>query len=119
MNKMFSSVAIAQLVQAKEAQVHRHTSHRAARIIRTKRWRRRLRSISCFHPHLGTRRLLRSDESSTRKDCTYCDLKDYLQFFASEPLQSSSRERDGPYSNAGMLVAGLVIERVSGKNFHL
>jgi D-alanyl-D-alanine carboxypeptidase len=44
------------------------------------------------------------------------DLKDYLPFFANQPLKFEPGA-GWSYSNAGMIVAGLIVERVSGQNY--
>lgn len=44
-------------------------------------------------------------------------LSDYVQFFANVPLQFSPGEGKA-YSNAGYIVLGLIVEKVSGKEFH-
>lgn len=43
-------------------------------------------------------------------------LKDYLPFFANDPLLFEPGERD-EYSNAGYLILGLIIEKASGQGF--
>ncbi len=55
------------------------------------------------------------DEFDKKKD-NLRDLKDYLQFFATKPLLFEPGDHF-EYSNAGMLVAGLVVEKVSGQNY--
>lgn len=44
-------------------------------------------------------------------------LEDYYQFFASKPLRFEPGER-WSYSNAGMHVAGIVVERVAGMSYY-
>lgn len=44
-------------------------------------------------------------------------LEDYYQFFAGKPLRFEPGQGWG-YSNAGMHVAGIVVERVSGKSYY-
>lgn len=43
-------------------------------------------------------------------------LEDYYQFFSRQPLQFEPG-KDWAYSNAGMLLAGLIVERVSGMSY--
>ncbi len=44
-------------------------------------------------------------------------LKDYLPFFVNEPLEFEAGS-DHRYSNAGYLVLGLVVEKLSGKSYY-
>jgi CubicO group peptidase (beta-lactamase class C family) len=44
-------------------------------------------------------------------------LADYFQFFSNEPLQFEPGSRQ-QYSNAGYIVLGLLIERLSGENYY-
>jgi CubicO group peptidase (beta-lactamase class C family) len=44
-------------------------------------------------------------------------LSDYIPFFANVPLQFSPGEGNS-YSNAGYVVLGLIVEKLSGKEFH-
>jgi D-alanyl-D-alanine carboxypeptidase len=44
-------------------------------------------------------------------------LQDYLQLFVNEPLQFEPGTRNA-YSNAGYIVLGLLVERLSGKNYY-
>ena len=113
MNKMLTSVAIAQLVQAKKL---KYTDTLATVLpdypnkeVATKV------TIHQLLTHTSGLGDYFSDEFDKKKD-NLRDLKDYLQFFASEPLQFEPG-KGWAYSNAGMLVAGLVIEKVSGKNY--
>lgn len=52
-----------------------------------------------------------------RKKDSIRKLEDYLPFFADKPLRFAPGER-WAYSNAGMHVAGIVIERVSGLSYY-
>ena len=44
-------------------------------------------------------------------------LSDYVQFFANAPLQFSPGQGNA-YSNAGYVVLGLIVEKLSGREFH-
>src|SRR5262249_21513975 len=44
-------------------------------------------------------------------------LSDYVQFFANVPLQFAPGQGNA-YSNAGYVVLGLIVEKISGKEFH-
>ena len=113
MNKMFTSVAIAQLVQQGKL---KYTDTLAAvlpdypnkEVAAKVTIHQLLTHTSGLGDYFG-------DEFDKKKD-NLRELKDYLQFFASEPLQFEPG-KGWAYSNAGMLVAGLVIEKVSGKNY--
>ena len=45
------------------------------------------------------------------------DVKDYLPLFVSEPLKFEPG-KDRSYSNAGFIVLGLIIEKISGENYY-
>jgi len=51
----------------------------------------------------------------TRHDVV--SLQDYFELFKNEPLQFEPGSRQ-QYSNAGYIVLGLLIERLSGENYH-
>jgi len=114
MNKMFTSVAIAQLVQkgklkftdtlaqvmpdypnqeiAKKVTVHQLLTHSSG-----------LGDI--FTPEFEAKK------DSVRK------LKDYLPFFAGTPLKFEPGQ-GWAYSNAGFIVLGLIVEKISGEDYY-
>jgi D-alanyl-D-alanine carboxypeptidase len=53
----------------------------------------------------------------TRKQSTLKQLSDYIPLFASEPLRFKPGT-SWAYSNAGFLVLGVIIEKVSGENYY-
>src|SRR5262249_17894261 len=55
-------------------------------------------------------------EFREKKD-TLHGLNDYLNLFAGKPLKFEPG-KGWAYSNAGMIVAGLIVERVSGQNYY-
>jgi CubicO group peptidase (beta-lactamase class C family) len=113
MNKMFTSVAIAQLVEQGKLKytdtlakvLPDYPNKEAAAKITVHQL---LTHTSGLGDYFG-------DEFDKKKD-SLRDLKDYLQFFAAKPLLFEPGDHF-EYSNAGMLVAGLVVEKVSGQNY--
>ncbi len=113
MNKMFTSVAIAQLVQQGKLSYidtvakllpDYPTQEVAAKI-----------TVHQLLTHTSGLGDFFGPEFFHKKD-NIRDLRDYLQFFASQPLKFEPGTSSS-YSNAGMIVAGLVVERVSGQNY--
>jgi CubicO group peptidase (beta-lactamase class C family) len=113
MNKMFTSVAIAQLVQQGKLKY----TDTLAQVLPDYPNKEVAQKITIHHLLTHTSGLgdYFSEEFDQKKD-TLRDLKDYLQFFVNEPLQFEPG-KGWAYSNAGMLVAGLVVEKVSGQNY--
>lgn len=113
MNKMFTSVAIAQLVQQRKLK-YRDTlaevlpdypdKDAAAKIT----VHQLLTHTSGFGDFFG-------EEFDRKKDHLRA-LRDYLQFFVNKPLQFEPG-KGWSYSNAGMIVAGLIVENVSGQDY--
>jgi CubicO group peptidase (beta-lactamase class C family) len=113
MNKMFTSVAIAQLVQQGKLKytdtlakaLPDYPNPEAAAKITVHQLLTHTSGLGDFF----------GPEFDKKKD-NIRDLKDYLQFFAAKPLRFEPG-KSWSYSNAGMIVAGLVVERVSGQNY--
>jgi CubicO group peptidase (beta-lactamase class C family) len=113
MNKMFTSVAIAQLVQQGKlkytdalAQVLPDYPNKDAATKIT------VHQLLTHTSGLGD---FFGEEFDKKKDNLRA-LRDYLQFFVSKPLQFEPG-KGWSYSNAGMIVAGLIVEKVSGQNY--
>ena len=113
MNKMFTSVAIAQLVQQGKLKY----TDTLALVLPDYPDKDAAAKITVHHLLTHTSGLgdFFGPEFDKKKD-TVRDLKDYLQFFAGKPLKFEPGKQFS-YSNAGMIVAGLVIEKVSGQNY--
>lgn len=113
MNKMFTSVAVAQLVQQGKM---RYTDT-VAKLLPDYPNTAVAEKITLHQLLTHTSGLgdFFGPEFDQKKD-TIRDLKDYLQFFANKPLQFEPGA-GWAYSNAGMIVAGLIVERVSGQNY--
>lgn len=113
MNKMFTSVAIAQLVQQGKlkytdtlAQVlPEYPDKGAAGKITVHQLLTHTSGLGDFF----------GEEFDKKKDNLRA-LRDYLQFFVNKPLQFEPG-KGWSYSNAGMIVAGLIVEKVSGQDY--
>jgi CubicO group peptidase (beta-lactamase class C family) len=113
MNKMFTSVAIAQLVQQGKlkytdilAQVLPDYPDKTAAAKIT------VHQLLTHTSGLGD---FFGEEFDKKKENLRA-LRDYLQFFVNKPLQFEPG-KGWSYSNAGMIVAGLIVEKVSGQNY--
>ena len=114
MNKMFTSVAIAQLVQAGKlkytdtlAQVlPDYPNQEVAKKI----------TIDNLLTHTSGLGDFFGAEFDQKRESLH-DLKDYVPLFAAKPLQFEPG-KGWAYSNAGFLVLGLVVEKVSGQNYY-
>jgi CubicO group peptidase (beta-lactamase class C family) len=113
MNKMFTSVAIAQLAQQGKLKY----TDTVAQLLPDYPDKDAAAKITVHHLLTHTSGLgdFFGDEFDKKKD-SIRDLKDYLQFFAGKPLQFEPG-KEFSYSNAGMIVAGLIVERVSGQSY--
>lgn len=113
MNKMFTSVAIAQLVQQKKM----NYTDTVAKLLPDYPNQEVAAKITVHQLLTHTSGLgdFFGPEFFEKKD-SIRDLKDYLPLFASKPLKFEPG-KDWSYSNAGMIVAGLIVERVSGQNY--
>ena len=114
MNKMFTSVAIAQLVERGKLRYTDTVAHLlpdypdkdvAAKI-----------TVHQLLTHTSGLGDFFGEEFNQKKDSLH-GLKDYLQLFAGKPLKFEPGKQF-EYSNAGMIVAGLIVERVSGQSYY-
>ena len=114
MNKMFTSVAIAQLVQQGKLKYSDTLAHVlpdypnqevAAKI-----------TVHQLLTHTSGLGDFFGEEFRQKKDSLH-DLKDYLPLFAGKPLQYEPGQ-GWAYSNAGFLVLGLIVEKVSGQSYY-
>ena len=114
MNKMFTSVSIAQLVQAGKLKytdtvadvLPDYPNKEAARKI----------TIHQLLTHTSGLGDIFGPEFRQKKD-SLREIKDYLQLFVNKPLRFEPGT-DFSYSNGGFIVLGLVIEKVSGQNYY-
>jgi CubicO group peptidase (beta-lactamase class C family) len=113
MNKMFTSVAIAQLVQQGKL---KHTDT-LARVLPDYPDKEAAAKITVHQLLTHTSGLgdFFGEEFDKKKDNLRA-LRDYLPFFVNKPLQFEPG-KGWSYSNAGMIVAGLIVEKVSGQNY--
>jgi CubicO group peptidase (beta-lactamase class C family) len=113
MNKMFTSVAIAQLVQQGKLKY----TDTLAQILPDYPDKEAAAKITVHHLLTHTSGLgdFFGPQFDQKKD-SIRELKDYLQFFAGKPLKFEPGKQFA-YSNAGMIVAGLIVEKVSGQNY--
>jgi CubicO group peptidase (beta-lactamase class C family) len=114
MNKMFTSVAIAQLVQ----QGKMSYSDPVAKLLPDYPDKDIAAKITVHQLLTHTSGLgdFFGPEFNQQKDGLH-GLNDYLKLFAGKPLKFEPG-KGWAYSNAGMIVAGLIVERVSGKNYY-
>ena len=113
MNKMFTSVAIAQLVQQG---ILKYTDT-LAQVLPDYPDKETAAKITVHQLLTHTSGLgdFFGEEFDKKKDNLRA-LRDYLQFFVNKPLKFEPG-KGWAYSNAGMIVAGLIVERVSGQNY--
>jgi len=113
MNKMFTSVAIAQLVQSGRL----NYSDTLATLLPDYPDKEIAGKVTVHHLMTHTSGLgdYFSPAFDKKKDALRA-LKDYMPFFAGKPLKFAPGA-GWSYSNAGMIVAGLIVERVSGENY--
>jgi CubicO group peptidase (beta-lactamase class C family) len=113
MNKMFTSVSIAQLVQQGKLKY----TDTVAQLLPDYPDKEAAAKITVHHLLTHTSGLgdFFGEEFDKKKDNLRA-LHDYLQFFAGKPLQFEPG-KGWAYSNAGMIVAGLIVEKVSGQNY--
>lgn len=114
MNKMITSVAIAQLVQAGKIKY----TDTLAKVLPDYPNQQVAQKITVHHLLTHTSGLgdIFGPEFDQKKDSLH-EIKDYLQLFADKPLAFEPGAR-WDYSNAGFIVLGLIIERVSGQNYY-
>ena len=114
MNKMFTSVAIAQLVQAGKLKY----SDSLAQVLPEYPDKEAAQKITVHHLLTHTSGL--GDYFGPQYDAKKADLHslwDYVPLFAGKPLKFEPG-KGWAYSNAGMLVAGLIVEKLSGENYY-
>src|SRR4029079_16154267 len=109
MNKMFTSVSIAQLVQAGKLKY----TDTVADVLPDYPNKEVARKITVHQLLTHTSGLgdIFGPEFQRTKDSLH-DLKDYLPLFVNQPLRFEPG-KDWSYSNAGFIVLGLIIEHVS------
>lgn len=114
MNKMFTSVAIAQLVQAGQLK-YTDTIAQVLPDYPNKEVAQKItvRQLLTHTSGLGD---IFTPEFEQKKDSLH-EIKDYLQLFASKPLLFAPGT-SWSYSNAGFIVLGLIIEKVSGQSYY-
>lgn len=113
MNKMFTSIAIAQLVRQRKLQytdkigaiLTDYPSPEAAQKITVDHLLTHASGLGDFF----TEEFMRNRQKVHK-------LEDYLPYFANHPLQFEPGVKRS-YSNAAFVVAGLVIEKISGQNY--
>ena len=114
MNKMFTSVAIAQLVEAGKmkftdklaAVLPDYPNKEVAGKITVEQLLTHTSGLGDFF----------NSKFEQKKD-TLRETKDYLPLFADDPLQFEPG-KSWSYSNAGFIVLGRIIEKVSGENYY-
>lgn len=114
MNKMFTSVSVAQLVQAGKLKY----TDTVADLLPDYPNKEAARKITVHHLLTHTSGLgdFFGPEFMQKKD-DLRELKDYLPLFANKPLRFEPGA-DFSYSNGGFIVLGLIVEKVSGENYY-
>lgn len=114
MNKMVTSVAIAQLVQQGKLKY----TDTVAQVLPDYPDKDIASKITVHQLLTHTSGLgdFFGEEFDKKKD-TLHGLKDYLALFAGKPLQFEPG-KEFRYSNAGMIVAGLIVEKLSGQSYY-
>jgi len=114
MNKMFTAVAIGQLVQSGKLQF----SDTLAKVMPDYPNQEVARKITIQELLTHTSGLgdIFGPEFDARKDSIH-DVKDYLPLFANKPLKFEPG-KGSAYSNAGFVVLGLIIEQLTGENYY-
>src|SRR6267142_2069480 len=114
MNKMFTSVAVAQLVERGKIKY----TDTVAQLLPDYPDKDAAAKITVHHLLTHTSWLgdFFGEGFDQKKDSLH-GLKDYLQLFAGKPLKFEPGKQF-EYSNAGMIVAGLIVERVSGQSYY-
>jgi CubicO group peptidase (beta-lactamase class C family) len=114
MNKMFTSVAVAQLVQAQKLKF----SDTIAQILPDYPNQEVARKITVHQLLTHTSGLgdIFGPEFAQKKD-SLREIKDYLPLFANQPLRFEPGQ-GWSYSNAGFIVLGLIVEKLSGQSYY-
>ena len=114
MNKMFTAVAIAQLVDAGKLR-YDDTLARAWPEYPNRAVAEKITIHQLLTHTSGLGDYFTEEYERTSKDRLRA-IKDYLPLFAAKPLQFAPGSRFG-YSNAGFMVLGGVVQRVSGQDY--
>ncbi|MBI3478730.1 MAG: beta-lactamase family protein [Acidobacteria bacterium] len=114
MNKMFTAVAIAQLVQQGKLKFTDTLAH-ALPDYPNKDVANKI-TVEQMLTHTSGLGDFFTPEFDQKKDSLH-ELKDYLPLFVNKPLDFEPG-KDWRYSNAGFLVLGLIIEKVSGESYY-
>ena len=114
MNKMFTSVAVAQLVQAGKLKY----TDTLAQVLPDYPNKEVAQKVTVHHLLTHTSGLgdIFGPEFDRRKD-ELREIKDYLSLFASQPLRFEPGA-GWSYSNGGFIVLGLIIEKLSGQSYY-
>lgn len=113
MNKMFTSVAIAQLVQAGKLS-YEDTIARALPEYPNKEVAAKITIHQLLTHTSGLGDFFKPEFEQHRE--RYRSPKDYFPIFANDPLQFEPG-KDWSYSNAGFIVLGAIVENASGKDY--
>lgn len=114
MNKMFTSVAIAQLVQAGKLK-YTDTIAQLLPDYPNKEVAQKI-TVHQLLTHSSGLGDIFGPEFQQKKD-TLREIKDYLPLFVDKPLRFEPG-KGWSYSNAGFIVLGLIIEKLSGQNYY-
>ena len=114
MNKMFTAVAIAQLVQQGKLKFTDSLAH-ALPDYPNKDVANKV-TVEQLLTHTSGLGDFFTPDFDQKKDSLH-ELKDYLPLFVNKPLDFEPG-KDWRYSNAGFLVLGLIIEKVSGESYY-
>ena len=114
-NKLFTGIAIRQLAAAGKLNIDSSLA-RAWPDYPNQDVARRVTIRQILEHRSGIQgNIFAAPPGKTRHDVVTLD--DYFQLFANEPLQFEPGSRQ-QYSNAGFIVLGLLIERLSGENYY-
>ncbi len=114
MDKMFTGVAIAQLVQAGKLSYH-DTLAKVLPDFPNGKMAERITIHQLLTHTAGTGDFISNPEFRTRRE-NFKNTADYLPLIANEPLRFEPGSR-WSYSNSGYVILGLVIEKLSGESY--
>jgi CubicO group peptidase (beta-lactamase class C family) len=114
MNKMFTSIAIAQLVEAGKLSFQ-DTLAKALPDYPNRQVAEKVTVHQLLTHTAGLGDFFDNPEFHPHRE-RYTNPADYFRLFAAEPLRFEPGARFG-YSNAGFVVLGAIVERVSGENY--
>ena len=114
MNKMFTSVAIAQLVQAGKLKY----TDTVAQLLPDYPDKEIAQKVTVHHLLTHTSGLgdIFGPAFNEKKD-SLREIKDYVQLFAGKPLRFEPGQ-GWSYSNGGFIVLGLIVEKLSGQSYY-